>query len=94
MSEITVTNNTAKHRFEAIVDDTVSAAYYTKNDSTITFTHTEVPPEVGGRGIANELARVALTYAQEHHLRVIPVCPFFQSYLKRHPEFQSLVVPS
>jgi predicted GNAT family acetyltransferase len=32
-----------------------------------------------------------LAYAREHHLTVVPVCPFVAAYLEKHPEQQDLV---
>ncbi len=53
--------------------------------------HTEVPKAMEGQGIAGALAKFGLEYARDHNLRVIPVCPFVISYLKRHPEYQALL---
>ncbi|MDE3155178.1 MAG: N-acetyltransferase, partial [Acidobacteriota bacterium] len=53
--------------------------------------HTEVPPALRGRGLADRLAAAALDYARAHHLAIVPVCPFVKKYLTRHPGDQSLV---
>jgi len=50
-----------------------------------------VPPALEGRGIAGKLARAALDYARERKLSVIPRCPFVAAYIRKHPEYQSLV---
>ena len=42
-------------------------------------------------GVAGKLARAALEYAREHNLSVIPRCPFVAAYIRKHPEYQSLV---
>ena len=69
----------------------VSELVYNIVGSQIILDHTEVPRASEGQGYAGALARTALEYAREHHLSVIPVCPFVISYLSRHPEYQSLV---
>jgi hypothetical protein len=46
----TVSDNPAQHRFELAVDGHVAASYYEIADGVITFVHTEVPPELGGKG--------------------------------------------
>jgi predicted GNAT family acetyltransferase len=32
------------------------------------------------------LIRAALDFAHFNQLKVVPVCPFVQAYLKKHPE--------
>src|SRR5437868_484700 len=46
-----VRDNPALHRFELELDDRTAAAYYQSSPGVITFTHTEVPQELSGRGI-------------------------------------------
>ncbi len=57
----------------------------------IVFTHTGVPPEIEGRGIAGALTRAALEYARVQQLKVVPQCPFVRKYLEKHSEFRDLV---
>jgi predicted GNAT family acetyltransferase len=57
------------------------------------FTHTEVPPAHEGQGIGSALIRFALASARERGLHVIPICPFFAAYIKKHSEEQDLLDP-
>src|ERR1700748_1868166 len=92
MSEnITVKDNTEAQRFEAVVSGHTAVAMYEIAAGVITFTHTRVPESLRGKGIANELAKVALAAARERGLKVVPKCTFFASYMKRHPETQDLL---
>lgn len=59
--------------------------------SQIILEHTEVSPGLRGRGVAGSLAKAALEYARANELTVIPVCPFVIGYLRRHPEYQTLL---
>ena len=90
--DITVTNNTAQNRFEVIFGEQVAMVEYILTSRNITFTHTEVPRELEGQGIASQMARTALEYARDHDLKVIPLCPFVGSYIRRHREYQPLVI--
>jgi uncharacterized protein len=90
---IAVHDNPQANRFEATVSGQTAVAQYEVKPGVITFTHTRVPESLRGRGIANELAQVALASAREHGLRVIPKCTFFSSYMRRHPETQYLLAP-
>jgi predicted GNAT family acetyltransferase len=55
-----VSNNPAHHRYELDVDGHIAATYYKIADGVITFIHTEVPPELGGKGIGSRLIKDAL----------------------------------
>ncbi|WP_235861367.1 GNAT family N-acetyltransferase [Pontibacter flavimaris] len=57
----------------------------------ITIIHTEVPEELGGRGIAATMSKYALEHIAANNLQLIPLCPYMRSYLKKHPEYQCLV---
>ena len=89
MSE--VVNNETARRFEMTVDGHTGFLNYAKTGNRIELIHTEVPPELGGRGIGGALAKAALDYAQQANLKVIPSCPFVKKYLERHPEYANLV---
>lgn len=90
--ENTVRNNTADHRFEMMIEGKLSMIGYDMPDeNNIIFTHTEVPEELEGRGIASRLAKAALEFAKNQGLAVIPLCPFVNGYIRRHPEYQPLV---
>jgi predicted GNAT family acetyltransferase len=57
----------------------------------ITLWHTEVPQALRGRGLAGELAKTALEYARDNHLKVDVICPSVANFLSKNPEFQGLV---
>ena len=92
MSEaVEVRDNPEQHRFEVDLGDSTALAVYTLMTGKIMFTHTEVPPAHEGRGIGTALIRAGLDAARERGLEVIPTCPFFASYMKRHPETHDLL---
>jgi predicted GNAT family acetyltransferase len=86
-----VVNNTAKHRYELAVDGHIAATYYSIADDVITFVHTEVPPELGGKGIASQLIKGALDQVRAEGLKVIPQCPFVKAYIEKHPDYADLL---
>ena len=70
---------------------TVAASYYEIADGVITFAHTEVPPELGGKGIGSKLIKGALDHARAEGLKVIAQCPFVKAYIEKHPEYADLL---
>jgi uncharacterized protein len=88
-----VRNNTALHRFELDADGHTALAHYRLSLPIITFTHTEVPTELSGRGIGSALARGALEIVRAQGLKVVAQCPFIRAFIEKHPEFQDLLAP-
>jgi predicted GNAT family acetyltransferase len=91
-SELPIRDNPGRHRFEAdLGDGSFAIADYQLKDGKIVFTHTKVPPEHEGQGIGSALIRFALDAARERGLKVVPICPFFAAYIKKHEEEQDLL---
>jgi len=89
--QIPVVDNPEASQFEAHVDGHVALVSYIKHGDSIIFTHTEVPKELQGRGLAGILARAVLDRARAEGWRVVARCPFIAKYIERHPEYQSLL---
>ena len=88
-SHTPVHDNLELQRFEVQVGGVLAVAEYRRTARTITFTHTEVPRELRGRGLGSHLVGVALERARAEGLRVVPRCPFVAAYLRRHPHLRS-----
>jgi predicted GNAT family acetyltransferase len=86
-----VRNNPEMHRFELDAEGATAVAYYKLEPGVITFTHTEVPPALEGRGIGSALARGALDSARAQGFKVIAKCPFIGGYIARHAEYADLL---
>ena len=66
-------------------------AEYLARDGTRVFTHTEVDDEYSGRGLASRLVRLALDDVRSRGDLLVPLCPFVNAYIRRHPEYEDLV---
>jgi predicted GNAT family acetyltransferase len=86
-----VRNNTAESRFELDADGHTALAIYRTEPGVITFTHTEVPTELSGRGVGSHLVRGALEQVRALGLKVVPKCPFVSAYMGKHAEFNDLL---
>lgn len=93
LDAIAITQNEAAHRFEATVDGLPALITYRLLLERIVLEHTEVPAPFEGHGIAAKLTRAALDFARANHLRVVPLCPYVSSFLRRHREYDDLLSP-
>lgn len=87
---ITVRHEPDQSRYSATVDGALAVVNYQRHDGLIAFTHTEVPPEIEGRGVASALARKALDDARATGQQVVPACEFFAYFMDEHPEYDDL----
>jgi predicted GNAT family acetyltransferase len=87
----TVAHNEERKRFETTVDGQLCVADYQLRGNVMWMTYTGVPSAVGGRGIAAELVRVALAWAEAQGHTVEPSCSYVEVYMRRHPETQKLL---
>ena len=88
---ITIEHDAQRGRFHATVAGHLCVCDYRLRDGVMHVTHTEVAPELEGRGIAGQLVRAALAHARVHGLKVRPLCSYVQAYMRRHPETQTLL---
>lgn len=87
-----IRNNEEESQFETTIDGhTGYAAYDLEEPDRIVFTHTTVPPELEGRGVASAIVKHALDHARAKNLKVVPQCQYVASFIERHPEYQDLV---
>lgn len=91
MSDLQVFRDDARSRYEISGDGQLLgfAAFQTTTELVV-FTHTEVFPGSEGRGVGGALVRGALDDVRALGLRALPVCPFVQAWLDRHPAYADL----
>ena len=59
---------------------------YRRRGSRLILVHTEVPEQLGGRGIGGQLVRAVVEWAERDALVIVPYCPFARRWLADHPE--------
>ncbi|WP_277453519.1 GNAT family N-acetyltransferase [Janibacter sp. DB-40] len=91
-ADVTVRHHPQASRFEARIGDERSGfAEYQLTDELYVFTHTEVDPAHEGKGVGSALARTALDHVRDEGTRrVLPVCPFIESWMARNPRYADL----
>lgn len=78
-------------QFEIKIDDEVAKIEYHIMDDRIFLTHTEVPEELGGRGIGNLLAQKTLDHISKTKYKVVPYCTFIVNYIRKNPKYRHLL---
>jgi predicted GNAT family acetyltransferase len=86
-----VRHNEAHHRFEAGTEPDLAMLVYSVQGPAVDLIHTEVPAACQGQGLGGKLAAAALNWAREKGLKVIPSCPYVQTYIAKHREYADLV---
>ncbi len=87
-------NNETQNRYEFHIDGSVPRIeYILTKDNKIYLTHTEVPKELEGKGIASALVMQTLEDVEKSGRKLVPLCPYVAQYIKRHPEWKRIVAP-
>jgi uncharacterized protein len=86
-----VRDNPALNRYELQLGDVTAFVTYIREPGRITLIHTEVPKELGGRGVGTALAAGVLADIRSRGEKVIAKCPFIAAFIRSHKEFQDLL---
>jgi hypothetical protein len=70
-------------RFTITEDGHTALLAYALTDDTVVFTETFVPPEWRGRGVAEQLVKTGLAWAEDSGLRIASTCSYVTRYLER-----------
>lgn len=88
-----IIHDSGRQRLQTEVEGNLCVLDYALHGAVMIITHTGVPPEVGGRGIAAALVRAALELARDAGWSVSPACSYAAAWMQRHPEFDDLRAP-
>jgi len=89
---IEVIHDQASNRFCVKLKGYEACLMYNRQGQELDLYHTYVPEVFRGRGIAEKLCKAGFEYAKANGFTVIPSCSYIaETYLKRHPEYESLV---
>ncbi|WP_018317900.1 GNAT family N-acetyltransferase [Bradyrhizobium sp. WSM2793] len=86
-----VIDNKDHHCFELEVEGHVATEHYKLDGGVITFEHTDVPKDLGGKGVGSKLVQGALDQVRAAGLKLIPQCPFVKAWIEKHPDYADLV---
>jgi uncharacterized protein len=81
-----ITDNADASRLELRAEGHRAELWYRQRGNRFVIVHTDVPPELEGRGLGGALVRAAIDRAVSEDLTVVPLCPFARLWLERHPD--------
>ena len=82
--DVDVTHLPDRSRFETEVDGSTAFLTYERQGDTVAMTHTIVPSQIGGRGIAGALTSAAVAWARGEGLEIDPQCSYVRAWLRKH----------
>ncbi len=89
---IEVTKHPERQTYEITVGgETAGLMTYEESGDRVAIMHTEVEDRFEGQGLASRLAAFALDDVRAQGRKVVPVCPYLTTYLRRHPEYADLI---
>lgn len=79
-----VIHDSPNRRF--IIDDPKGLCFleYEEKDGICRVIHTIVPPQLGGQGLAAQLAQAFYQWVSENHIPFASDCSYMTAWLKRH----------
>ncbi len=89
--QLVVTDNVNARQFETRINGQLAKVEYMMGGNKIFLTHTEIPPALEGQGIAAALVEKVLEMVEERKLKMVPLCPYVTTYLRKHPEWKRLL---
>ena len=91
-AEPRVADNPEQSRYELWLGATRAGLIeYRSQPGAVILIHTEVDPAYAGQGLGERLVTGALADLRARGLKLVPICPFVRSYLRRHPDQADLV---
>ena len=88
---IPLVKNKEEQQFEITVEGHKAFIVYKEQPHVIALIHTEVEPELEGKGAATAVIEKTLAYIEDNNYKLIPLCPLVLAYIKRHPEWKRIV---
>lgn len=71
--------------------DKAELTYSKAGETMIIIDHTSVPDAFRGQGVGAQLVERVVKDARALGKRIMPLCPFAQSQINRHPHWQDVI---
>jgi len=90
---IPLVKNDAEKQYQLTIDGYTAFIQFNETPHHITLVHTEVPPELEGKGAGTAIVEKTLEAIEQGGKTLVPLCPFVFAYIKRHPDWKRIVDP-
>jgi uncharacterized protein len=91
LSQLELVDNKIFSQYEMRINGSLAKIEYSIKTGKVFLINTEVPEELAGQGIASHLAKEVFKLIEEKGMTVVPMCKFIKSYIRKHPEYRSLL---
>ena len=91
LEHLPLIKNDTDHRFELELNGFTAFIDFKETENQIALIHTESPEELAGTGAASALVEKTLQWVKESGKLLLPFCPFVFAFIKKHPEWKTLV---
>lgn len=89
-----VKHNPSTQEFYVETPEGKALLHYEREGEKLNFHYTFVPPELRGKGLAEQIVAAGFQYADQNKLKVIPSCPYVARFVMKNSEWKRLVVHS
>ncbi|MBB4041895.1 hypothetical protein GGR34_003578 [Microvirga flocculans] len=86
-----VRDNADRHRFELERNGEIAFAIYERRGDDLVIRHVEAAIPLRGTGAASDLMRGVAEIARSEGRRIMPLCGYASSWLRRHKEYGDLL---
>lgn len=91
-TDTAVVHHAAEHRFVLQrAGQEIGELTYQRTDGRAALLHTEVRPDLRGKGLARQLVLAAVDWARAEPLKLTPVCWYTKVVLERSDEFRDVL---
>lgn len=94
-TDVTITHEGDRQRGRYVArvagsDHTGHLDWIADGDDVRIATHTLVPPQIGGRGVAAQLVKAMVADARAHGFRIDPQCSYVEAMFRRNSDWANL----
>ena len=91
MSDNKLIHNENENKYEFHIEGFKPYIEYDRQGDILHLTHTIVPKELGGRGIAKELCIGVMEDVEAKGLKMKPACSYIVAFVEKNPEYERLL---
>jgi predicted GNAT family acetyltransferase len=86
-----VVDNAGRNRFELSLDGGTAFVAYRRDGDGLVLEHTEVPPQLAGKGVGSRLAKGVFEALRASGRKAAVRCEFLQGWIAKHPGYGDVV---